>query len=73
MPLVLRSSRRTESNALQRAQIQIESYHDDPLFNSFFHPDVPLDVKLAFFMKMLSKDMNKPGVVNLEVVDTDLE
>jgi hypothetical protein len=68
MPLILQPS--TKENAPQRAEVQLESYIHDPLFNSLI-PNASKKVKVKFFAEVLTKDMGKPGVKDLEIIDSE--
>ena len=68
MPLILQPS--TKENAPQRAEVQLASYIHDPLFNSIM-PNTPEELKVKFFAEVLSKGMDKPGVKNLEIIDSE--
>lgn len=64
MPLILQTA--TKENARQRAEVQIESYKDDCLLNSIM-PDAPEEVKVKFFVEVMTREMDKPCVKNLEI------
>jgi hypothetical protein len=48
----------------------MESYLDDPIYHSIM-PSASKEVKLKFFAELLTKDMDKPGVKNLEIIDSE--
>lgn len=69
MPLILQPS--TKVNAPGRANVQLKSYGPDhPLVNSLM-PEAPEEVRVNWFAELLIKDMDKPGVRNLEIIDTE--
>jgi hypothetical protein len=67
MALILPPS--TKENAPQRAEVQLESYTHDPLVYSIM-PNASKEVRVKFFAEVLTKDMDKPGVKNLEIIDS---
>lgn len=68
MPLVLQPA--LKENAMQRVEVQIASYSDDPIVQSIM-PGVCHEEKMAFFVGLFGKESRLPWVKDLEIVDTD--
>jgi hypothetical protein len=68
MPLTPQTS--LKENAVQRVEVQLASYGDDPVLPSMM-PGVSHEDKVALFVEIANKEFGKPWIKDLEVVDTD--
>lgn len=68
MPLILQPA--TKENGLQRGEVLLASNVHDPLMKSFM-PGSPYEVQAKFFGDATSKDLEKPEIRALEIIDTE--
>lgn len=68
MPLILQPA--TKENALQRGEVQLASNIYDPVMKSLM-PGAPYEAQVKFFGEATSKDLGKPEVRTLEIIDTE--
>ena len=68
MPLTLQTA--LKENAVQRVEVQLASYSDDPVLPSMM-PGVSHVDKVAFFVEAANREFGKPWIRDLEIVDTD--